>query len=83
MTKLVGKSRLSITAMYRNGVALMHEQEFLADCFMRKTDPKAGSTIIAFSVPSQLAPSLQEALKRGDVELLIEGIASPTERAGA
>ena len=83
MTKLVGRSRLSITACYNNGVPLLEEHEFLADCFERKANPGVGTTVIAFSVPTQMGPAIKEALSRGDVELLIQGVAVPTERAGA
>ena len=68
------------TTLFRS---LLEEHEFLADCFERKANPGVGTTVIAFSVPTQLGPAIKEALSRGDVELLIEGIAVPTERAGA
>lgn len=80
MSKLVGRSRLSLTAMYRNGVPMVEEQEFIADIIERKSAPLAGKTVLAFVVPDSLASSIKTAMVSGDVELLIEGITPPTER---
>ena len=79
-SELCGKSRISITAMYSNGVPLMDENEYLADVIQRKTDPAAGQTVLAFVVPSHLASSIKDALQRGEVGLFIEGIPAPNER---
>lgn len=83
MMKSIGRSRLSISAVYRNGVSMLNEESFVSTVFERKCAPALGKTVICFTVPDNMVSQISEAMFRGDVELLIQGVANPTERAGS
>jgi hypothetical protein len=82
-SSLKGKARIAVTAVYANGVTMLNEQEYLGDVAVKKPIPDSATSVIELrvAVPSKCAEELQEALRRGDVELLIENIPNPTDRS--
>ena len=80
-SKLVGTSTITISAVYKNGVPMLNDEQFSADVFERAGSAGSRCTVLAFVVPERLAPELKTLLLRKDgVALLIEGITPPSER---